>query len=77
MSPAKPAPVNIGKGKNAAGTRNAHHGGEDEGDNDGDNKKNKDASVNCENHCKWVECWNAWNDQTLFLLPYLAISYHI
>jgi len=52
MSPAKPAPVNIGKGKNAAGTRNAHHGGEDEGDNDGDNKKNKDASVNCENHCK-------------------------
>ncbi len=35
------------------------------------------TSVNCENCCKRVECWNAWNDQTLFLLPYLEISYHI
>ncbi len=35
------------------------------------------ASVNCEKHHKRVEHWNTQNDQTLFLLLYLEISYHI
>src|SRR6266404_4042643 len=35
------------------------------------------TSVKSEKRHKRVECWNGRNDQTLFLLPYLEISYHI
>src|SRR6266404_1614699 len=41
MFSVKPASLKIGKGKNAAATKNAHHGGEDR-DND---KKNEDVDM--------------------------------
>ena len=44
MRPAKPASLNIGKGKNVAATKNAHHSREHK-DDDNYNNKNEDVDV--------------------------------